>query len=220
VCKNNSNTFPGDMGNVQQSMEIEFEARNVEEATRLHNDIALKAKSTIPFVNVGESPLKSSFSISVVAPLSFFVSRKDEQFLQTMQTLQDGTKSTAKVTRKGPNSTYIYCNVGNDGKPKKLQELLHNLDFKDSALSHLSALPSATSSKADHIQSIAASVLQTETTDSSPSKFIFIQGRRSIRLRELMALDEVKRAGLRVEEAIQAHQYTGPIFQVRFRQIS
>jgi hypothetical protein len=29
-----------------------------------------------------------------------------------------------------------------------------------------------------------------------------------------MALDEVKRAGLRVEEAIQAHQFTGPIFQV------
>ena len=212
VCEaNTKNTFPGDLGNVQQSMDIEFEACNVEEAIRLHNAIASKAKdgSMVPFVDVGVLPVNNSFSISAVAPLSFFAARKDEQFLQS---IQDGTTSTAKVTRKGPNSTYIYCNVGKDGKPANLQELLQDLDLPE--LSYLSALSPATSSKADHIQFITDTVSQTEPTGSAPKKFIFIQGRRSLTLRELMALEDVKRAGLRVEEAIQAHQYTGPIFQV------
>ena len=44
-----------------------------------------------------------------------------------------------------------------------------------------------------------------------------VQGRVTRTLRELMAKKEVRAAGLRVEEAIQAYQYTGPSFQVRRR---
>jgi hypothetical protein len=78
----------------------------------------------------------------------------------------------------------------------------------------LSALPAATCSKEDHVQWIAEAALRTESDDISEHKMVFIQGRRNLSLRDLMALEEVRRAGLRVEEAIQLYQYTGPIFQV------
>ena len=41
-----------------------------------------------------------------------------------------------------------------------------------------------------------------------------IPARRRVGLRELMEISVVKEAGLRVEEAVQAYQYTGPLFQV------
>jgi hypothetical protein len=40
------------------------------------------------------------------------------------------------------------------------------------------------------------------------------QARRRLSLMELMDIPEVKRAKLRVEEAIVVYQYTGPLFQV------
>jgi hypothetical protein len=40
------------------------------------------------------------------------------------------------------------------------------------------------------------------------------QGRRSLSIIELMSHPQVQLAGLRVEEAVQAYQYTGPLFQV------
>jgi ankyrin repeat protein len=43
---------------------------------------------------------------------------------------------------------------------------------------------------------------------------IFKQGRRTVTLEELMKTKEVKKAGLRLEEALVEYQYTGPMFQI------
>jgi hypothetical protein len=215
VCSANCGTFPGDIGNFQQSMEVEFETHSAEAAIRFHDRLAQPAESTIPHIDIGDPPLTNRFSIVVVAPLSFFASRNHEKLLQSMAERVETPVKFVKMTRKGPNSTFVYCNIGSDGKPTDLEELLQRLDFQE--LSYLSELSSATCSKEDHIQCIIAA-LQTAATDTSGGKLSFIQGRRSLSLRDLMALDEVKRAGLRVEEAIQVHQFTGPIFQVSSEQ--
>jgi hypothetical protein len=49
---------------------------------------------------------------------------------------------------------------------------------------------------------------------SEDSNIVLIPGRRRLGLREMMKIPEVKMAELRVEEAVQAYQYTGPLFQV------
>ena len=52
---------------------------------------------------------------------------------------------------------------------------------------------------------------------SGPTKFILMPGRRYLSLKEMFLLSYVRKAKLRVEEVIQAHQYTGPMFQVNFQ---
>ena len=53
-------------------------------------------------------------------------------------------------------------------------------------------------------------------SDNNPSHLekTVLQSRRRVGLRELMKLEVVEDAKLRLEEALQAYQYTGPLFQV------
>jgi hypothetical protein len=53
-----------------------------------------------------------------------------------------------------------------------------------------------------------------ETAEMRKAGRFRLQGRRRLTLRELMAIPEVVAAKLRVEEAIVAYQYTGPLFKV------
>ena len=51
-------------------------------------------------------------------------------------------------------------------------------------------------------------------SEQNISRITLVVGRRNVSLRDLMQLEIVKQGNLRVEEAVQAHQYTGPMFEV------
>ena len=85
-------------------------------------------------------------------------------------------------------------------------------------LSQISGDGGSDSDKEDHISAIIRKVLDPGSNTQSGPRVVLVQGRRSLRLRDLMCLPEVMAAELRVEEAIQAHQYTGPLYQVWFVQ--
>jgi hypothetical protein len=209
TCAANYGTFPGDIGNVQQSMDIEFEAIDVQNAIRLHACIAQHTKDSIPFVDVGDSPIQTVFRISVLAPLSFVVSKGLEQILEPLKEIIQN--SVIAQPRKISERTYIYCELKNN-KPSHLQELLKCFDLAQ--LRQISGLNQATTVREDHINWITEEGRQSRPSSRSGNQLVFMQGRRRLSLRQLMALKEVQQAGLRVEEAIQAYQYTGPMFQV------
>jgi hypothetical protein len=66
-------------------------------------------------------------------------------------------------------------------------------------------------SASDYIERIVV-----ESLKPKDSKIELVQARRRLSLRELMDIELVRKSGLRIEEALQAYQYTGPLFQVCF----
>ncbi len=53
-----------------------------------------------------------------------------------------------------------------------------------------------------------------EALKETGSKIELVQARRRLGLQELMGVPLIEASKLRVEEAVQAYQYTGPLFQV------
>ena len=202
----NQGVFPGDIGNVQQSMEIEFELSDKESARHCHKKllefIADRAAEKHFFVDPGQTPDSESFRLSIYGSLSFFSSREDQALIESLKT----SHPCARIQkRSGSDRVYIYCNLKH-GKPLNLRDILISLDLSD--LSQISAQDQ--SILRDEQINIICDQVQREAS----SRIVCMQGRRHLSLRQLMDLKEIKGAGLRVEEAIQAYQYTGPLFQV------
>ena len=118
---------------------------------------------------------------------------------------------------------YIYCEVVESNHKKTLSNLREVLLSKQQQLdmrkletvlrepTWCSGL-SADTHPATIIEQVvkeAEAALNSNCADSR-----IIPARRRVGLRELMEISVVKEAGLRVEEAVQAYQYTGPLFQV------
>ena len=206
TLKENDGCFPGDIGHVQKSMEIEFEASNLDTAKRIHEALVTKSKTMTNNVSfeIGSMPSGNSVTVSVFAPLSFFSSKADKDLAAWFQTLG--------FLKKHTNRCYIYCDLSHkqsDGHaPASLQDQLKSSDLP--VLRQISGLQHGT--KEDCIDKILKEPNQPQIS--------LMQGRRALSLRQLMELPDVKNAELRVEEAIQAHQYTGPMFQVNITSYS
>jgi hypothetical protein len=203
IRESNQGVFPGDIGNVQQCTEVEFEGCDEDSAIECHANLiefTAHQKDTSFFVDPGQRPSSHRFRISIYGTLAFFASRKKHRLIESFKHshLSVQTRNCSEFDR-----TYIYCNLEHE-KPLNLRELLTNLTFFE--LCHISTLAES-ASKDEHIDFIISLA-------QAGSRVVCIQGRRHLCLRQLMDLKAIKEAGLRVEEAVQVYQYTGPVFQV------
>ena len=202
ISKINQNVFPGDIGNVQQSMEVQFEASDTESASKFHAEFVKlvdQAEDILFFVDSGQAPGKNTFNVTFFGTIKFF----DSEYRPFMETLRSSHPSVKIQEYSEWFRTYIYCELERS-KPINLPELLQRLDISE--LRQISALKES-ASKECHIDSIV-------TVAQTGSRIVCKQGRRHLSLRQLMNLPEIKEAKLRVEEAMQVYQYTGPLFQV------
>ena len=219
ICGQTKNVFPGDVGYTQKSLEIKL-AGKAESPYLTDLKVSIEEKLTGIAFSIGaaagvvvnevaatdESPKFST--VTVFWPIVSEGSRNFEAWLkQEFRKIEAGLKQFPV--------TYLYCDepakLNSDVNLAKLRERLMRLD--DSQLLQIcEGLGSAPSSKDERVELIVADARKTGGTPGSVIDYR--QGRRRLPLRELMSVKEVRDAELRVEEAIQAYQYTGPLFEV------
>ena len=101
-----------------------------------------------------------------------------------------------------------------------LRELLEKLPFELAKLREIFGPPFdiETGTKGQYIDSIVERATSKPTIEAAGQAqaipIYLMQGRRRLGLRELMDVKDARDAKLRVEEVLQAYQYTGPCFQV------
>ena len=210
ICGQTNGIFPGDTGYTQKSLEIRLEGKSeLPTLTALKDEIEEQLKAfnieAAARVVVVESSETAMFStVTVFWPIVSEGSRIFEAWLK--QVTHGGTTTDV---------TYLYCDnaaeLNCDENLEKLSKLLMGLD--DSQLRRVcEGLGSAPSSKDECVELIVADARKTGGTPGPGLDFR--QGRRRLSLRELMSVTEVRDAQLSVEEAIQAYQYTGPLYEV------
>jgi hypothetical protein len=102
-------------------------------------------------------------------------------------------------------SSYIYCELEHEERENKLLEMLNGFDGD-----MLIKILGEDVEKSDAFVKIVEAL---KPAGEVKQHVTLMQGRRRLSLRELMDIPAVKEAGLSVLEAIQAYQYTGPLFQ-------
>ena len=209
ICCQTKKIFPGDTGYTQKSLEINLEGKAAQlNVAALKDEIEKQLKAFkieaagAVLVESSESPIFTT--VTVFWPI---VSEGSQEFEAWLKKVPHGG------TTKG--STYLYCDeaakLNRDENLEKLQELLTGLD--DSQLLQIcEGLGSAPSTKEERVERIVAEARNTGGIERPAIDFR--QGRRRLSLRALMSVKEVRDAELRVEEAIQAYQYTGPLYEV------
>ena len=214
ICGQTNGIFPGDTGYTQKSLEIRLEGKSeLPTLTALKDEIEEQLKAfnieAAARVVVVESSETAMFStVTVFWPIVSDDSRNFEAWLKhEFRKLEAGLKQFPV--------TYLYCEeaaeLNREENLAELRELLMRLD--DSQLLQIcEGLGSAPSSKDERVKLIVADARK--TGGITRPAIDFRQGRRRLSLRELMSVKEVRDAELRVEEAIQAYQYTGPLFEV------
>jgi hypothetical protein len=90
----------------------------------------------------------------------------------------------------------------------------NGINTRHAQFMHSDPNPQGISLKANDSLSSLMYEFDKETDFLSKKNLTRRQGRRSLSIIELMCDPQVQLAGLRVEEAVQAYQYTGPLFQV------
>ena len=214
ICGQTNGIFPGDTGYTQKSLEIRLEGKSeLPTLTALKDEIEEQLKAfnieAAARVVVVESSETAMFStVTVFWPIVSDDSRNFEAWLKhEFRKLEAGLKQFPV--------TYLYCEeaaeLNREENLAELRELLMRLD--DSQLLQIcEGLGSAPSTKEERVERIVAEARNTGGIERPAIDFR--QGRRRLSLRALMSVKEVRDAELRVEEAIQAYQYTGPLYEV------
>ena len=225
VLDHNGNRFPGDVGHIQLSISFKFEASDHETAKQIQSKLKVahfwsqtdtsrvKMETVVPDADIGDVPhvdidenISSNCITCVLYETRFNTLAGKVGAFQ--QFLQSQYPEIASIT-----NTYnicIYCELKCPDLNAHLRSILHSRRFELSRLQAISGLGSEESSDV-HIQSIVDDALAGRR---GATRISLKQGRRHLTLRELMSIPDVRAAGLRVEEAIQVYQYTGPMFQV------
>jgi hypothetical protein len=213
ICAQTNGLFPGEIGYTQRSLEIQFQTASQEQMQKFLASFDKRITDLnmdgTAFVQLRVGPSEADFSFPMVRRLTIFwpiVSENSRKF--------EAWIKKRKLFEILSSVTYIYCDEANAGTARKLgklRELLMRLS--DSQLSQIcDGFAQAQSSKEGNVD-----LIMKEVSQPGPRPITLIQGRKRISLRELMAVREVKDAELRVEEAIQAYQYTGPLYLVSLR---
>ena len=220
VCEQTNGVIPGDIGYAQKSLEIGLRADSGEQLesfllsfeTKL-KEANLDAASLVQVdPNLGDS-YPMDHTLTVFWPVVCEASAQFEKWADTYTT----KCSACKILNR---ASYIYCfdaKLDTEGRLDNLQQLL--MGFSDSQLLQIcdGLCAPAQSSKAGLIDLIMKEAH--ESSKPGKSQISFMQGRKRFSLRELMEVKEVAEAELRVEEALQAYQYTGPLYQASRKQL-
>ena len=183
------------------------------------------------FVDACFAPSGKDFTVSFVTPFSSSPDKNFEELEKSVKnaiTAQrpdgDGDEGASGLLEFTTVTKLVYMYVAKLEKnqdrqsvstlPIKLpqdhvREVFEREELDLEILSQLSGLPKSDAVRAVHIDKIL--------NDLKEFRIEPIQGRRRLSLRELMEKIPESEDGtnnLRVEEAIQAYQYTGPLFQV------
>jgi hypothetical protein len=220
TCRQTDDVFPGDIGYSQKSLEVEFEAESREKAQsflrsveKKLDDLNLEIASLVqidPDPDEADSVFPTDCKLTAFWPVVCQASAEFEKWIKTHSAVNFFNRMT-----------YIYCDepkLDTEAKIGKLRQLLMGLG--DSQLLQVCdwLSESAQLSKESRVESVLNQVR--ESMQPGKTRMItFMQGRKRLSLKELMAVKEVREAELRVEEAMQAYQYTGPLYQVSQSQI-
>ena len=197
--------FPGECGDVQLCMRLTITAEDATRAKLLHAELKLLHATPFrgsKFLDAGFAPSGNSFTVSVYGSFSFFNGDDDKAAEEEIKRM---LKESASLVRS--DVVFLFGDFPHEKDQRELlKTLLNGMDLL--VLSKISGL------RGDNAKDSHVSRIVDMTFDCAGSKgIILVQGRRRLSLRELMNVPEVKKAGLRFEEAIQAYQYTGPLFQ-------
>ena len=219
--------FPGDVGYVQKSLEFEFEVEMAD--SELQNVLRKIEEQFDPLKNPGSlliENMKDSRrkTFTLYAPISFYQSGKHRSILIDECNL----KATSNE-----HIYFYYEHIQNKASNDTLLDFLDNKlrTFEVGALREIygTDAPSDKQVIIDEIlKNFRTEILENQTNDMSKSSAIkfwknrisLLPGRRNMTLRELMQVDIVRSANLRVEEAIQAYQYTGAMYEVIYLQFA
>jgi hypothetical protein len=211
--------FPGDFGDAQLCMRLTITSEDVARAKLLHADLKLlhaKPFRGAKFIDAGFPPSGSSFTVSVYGSFSFFNGDDDKVVEEDIKRMLEQSGSLVTLVRS--DVVLLYGDFPHEKDQKALlKDFLMGMDLW--MLSKLSGLR-GNDSKDAHVSRLVEGTFDCAPSTGSKS-IVLMQGRRRLSLRELMNVPEVKKAGLRFEEAVQAYQYTGPLFQenVRFARV-
>ena len=221
ICKANCGMFPGDVGYINKSMLIEVEAKDKNSANKFYEEIVKREKELTahddPLIVAGDSaPSQNKFKFMVYAPLPFFTEHRDKHLTEEFAAFD------SSMSLKSSFQTMIYCKLDVNDKEKMLLELLDAFSIPEliQILGKNEEAQGVIFDSSSYANSIVKEALKPDST-----QIILIQGRRPLSLRILMDTKVVKEGSLSIQEAIQAYQYTGPLFQVlthffwHFRQI-
>jgi hypothetical protein len=207
--------FPGDFGDVQLCMRLTITAEDVARAKLLHADLKLLHANPFrgsKFFDAGFAPSGNSFTVSVYGSFSFFNGDDDKVVEDDIKMMLKESGSLVTLVRS--DVVLLYGDFPHEKDQRELlKDFLRGMDLW--VLSKLSGLR-GDDSKDTHVSRIVEVTFDCSPSTASKS-IVLMQGRRRLSLRELMNVPEVKKAGLRFEEAVQAYQYTGPLFQANFR---
>ena len=231
--------FPGEVGHVQKVIEFELEGNDTESAKRFHGELIQRAKKPTkfadPFLDAGNAPSSNRFKAAVYLPPTVVspAQAKDQQLMLLLGPLDPSVKLLSQSSH-----VYIYCHLDADEKEDvgrtrsvtrdgreaesklSLRELLEKLPFDLAKLREIFGPPFdiETGTKGQYIDSIVERATSKPTIEAAGQAqaipIYLMQGRRRLGLRELMDVKDARDAKLRVEEVVQAYQYTGPCFQV------
>jgi hypothetical protein len=210
ICKANCGMFPGEIGHVLHMVQVEVKAINSESARRLYEDIACLGKQVSetdePLIDAGDSaPLQACFEFAVYAVDYHFTKNS---LIPDMKERFEKIDPTTSI--KCSHRAFIYCDIEKGDKETSLRELLCTFDHQKliQILGQEHDLDGSFEASAC-IDSIVKEALKTDR-----ARVALIQGRKRLTLRQLMEVPIIKVAKLSIIEAIQAYQYTGPLFQV------
>jgi hypothetical protein len=223
ICKMNNGKFPGEFGHVHKSMEIEVVTQDSKASGNFFKKLVDFGKSGfekfgLAFSLVGvldPLPSQPQFKFIIYAPLRFFSEKRDQELLASFVTIEPSVRILKRSCR-----VYVYCEVERADKDAMLREILGSsevdgcFDIDDLEQILCPRVNLSGQSEAD-LAKLYIDKIVSAATNPNDSDIVLIPGRRRLGLREMMQIPEVKSAELRVEEAIQAYQYTGPLFQVR-----
>jgi hypothetical protein len=202
--------FPGDIGDVQHS--VDFVCSNAEIAQEI---ISITNAFVRPLqLRPGKEPgpdhdcfiFLDTTKAPTVGPFAITVCYRDIDSVAFEALKSKIMSSFGSSVSIEDRKKVVYCEHGNE---EALVDHLKTLNIQNlRAKAGLSA-----ADEEGCIKQILTSY-RTETDEWKQSGTIRKQGRISKTLRELMAIDVVIEAGMRVEEAIQAYVYTGPSYLV------
>ena len=210
VCEINNGVYPGEEGYVQKSMDLEVDASLGSLSDYFNFE-------PYPVFLEKAVPTGSKFRYSFYAPLHFFGEGRDQELINSLKAA--GLSPTVVGSR-----SYIYGEFQKleskdhrallvcEQRALQLRQLLRGSTLHDSDLAQILYEPEGIPKPECRAACIDRIV---DEAFKASSRITLLEARRRVGLRELMEIEEVRGAGLRVEEAVQAYQYTGPLFQVR-----
>jgi hypothetical protein len=213
--------FPGDIGYIQKTVEYEFHFRDQTDAGNFYDCLANKQNEPELyklFVDLGPPPSTNAVKLKFIGSLFAFASGQDSRYWEEIAQKKPFDPSDCQfdqfIAHPRSVTVHVYCEPEEMSSQVKWRETLQKYELNE--LIQICNLKPESDSKEKYIDVIVGEMIKSTllTSESGRIHYMLMPGRRYLSLKEMFLLSYVRDANLRIEEVIQAHQYTGPMFQV------